>query len=64
MRKILVRKNFSGNIFGGKNFGDFLLDFGLIFGESPQNFDRKDLGKNIWWKKHSYKIYKLWKKIQ
>ena len=38
MRKISVRKNFGGNIFGGKNFGDFLLDFGVIFGESPQNF--------------------------
>ena len=33
-----MRKNFGGNIFGGKNFGDFLRDFGVIFGESPQNF--------------------------
>ena len=27
-----------GKNFGRKNFGDFLLDFGVIFGESPQNF--------------------------
>ena len=38
MRKISVKKNFGGNIFGGKNFGDFLLDFGEIFGECPKNF--------------------------
>ena len=33
-----MRKNFGRNIFSGKNFGDFLLDFGVIFGENPQNF--------------------------
>ena len=45
MRKISVRKNSGGNIFGGKNFGDFLPDFGVIFGESPQNFSGTKFGE-------------------
>ena len=40
-----MRKNFGGNIFGGKNFGDFLPDFGVIFGESPQNFGGTRFGE-------------------
>ena len=44
----MVRKNFGGNIFGGKSFGDFLPNFGVIFGESPQNFG--DFLPNIWLK--------------
>ena len=51
MRKISVGKNFGGNIFGGKKFGDFLLDFGVIFGEIPQNFGGIDFVKKFWWKK-------------
>ena len=52
MRKLSVRKNFGGNIFDGKNFSDFLLDFGVIFGESPQNYNgmnfvKKFLGEKI-----------------
>ena len=39
-----MRKNSGGNIFGGKNFGDFLPDFGVIFGESPQNFGGHNFG--------------------
>ena len=42
MRKISVRKNF-----GGKNFGDFLPDFGVIFGESPQNFGEQNFGEKF-----------------
>ena len=30
-------KKFRWKYFQWKNFGDFLLDFGVIFGESPQN---------------------------
>ena len=50
MQKISVRKNFGGNIFGGKNFGDFLQDFGVIFGEISvgsillKNFGGKNFG--------------------
>ena len=47
MRKISVRKNFGGNIFGGKNFGDVLPDFGGIFGESPQNFGGQNFGEKF-----------------
>ena len=47
MRKISVRKNSGGNIFGGKNFGDFLPDFGVIFGESPQNLGGQNFGEKF-----------------
>ena len=47
MRKISVGKNFGGYIFGGINFGDFLLDFGVIFGERPQNFGGINFVKKI-----------------
>ena len=40
-----MRKNSGGNIFGGKNFGDFLPDFGVIFGESPKNFGGTKFGE-------------------
>ena len=47
MRKISVRKNFGGNIFGGKNFGDFLPNFGVIFGERPKNFGGNNFGEKF-----------------
>ena len=53
MRKISVRKNSGGNIFGGKNFGDFLPDFGVIFGESPKNFGGTKFGEK-------YSVEKSW----
>ena len=40
-----MRKNSGGNIFGGKNFGDFLPDFGVIFGEWPKNFGGTKFGE-------------------
>ena len=70
-----MRKNFGGNIFGGKNFGDFLLDFGVIFGEIlvgntlVKNFERKKFRWlfnqyfiEIWWFQEEFQ-YKTNQKI-
>ena len=42
-----MRINFGGNIFGRKNFGDFLLDSGLICGESPKILMVESCVKNL-----------------
>ena len=58
-----MRKNFGGNIFGGKNFGDFLLGFGVIFSGSPQNlekFGEKSLVEKFWWVSNQYFIEIQW----
>ena len=54
-----MRKNFGGNIFGGKNFGDFLSDFGVIFGESPQKFGGHSFGKQFSVEKNSVTFYPI-----